>query len=166
VEKSSEGEIENLVMYLRIHGAKTVHNLLTAFLIWLFGNLVFIPLANSLNWQTGILCSLIFFTAFTILLLRALPNLKKLVDAFSVFPARKYSIRKGLRYENSLVLFRHILYIIVAVILYLLYLPFLTNFHPSISGIVLILVLVWIFFLSTRIFSILFPKFLEWLVQK
>jgi hypothetical protein len=27
-------------------------------------------------------------------------------------------------------------------------------------------VLVWIFFLSTRIFSILFPKFLEWLVRK
>jgi len=165
VEKPSEGEIENLVTYLRIHGAKTVHNLLAGFLIWLFGNLVFIPLARSLNWQTGTLCSLIFFTAFTILLLRILPSLKKIVDLFSVFLARKHGIKKGLRYENSLVLFCHILYIIVALILYLLYFPFLTNFHPSISGIVLILVLVWIFFLSMRVLSILFPKFLEWLAR-
>jgi len=96
-------------------------------------------------------------------LLRALPGLKKLIEAFSVFPARKYGLKKGLTYEDSLVLFRHISYIISAVIFYLLYFPFLVNFHASVSGIVLILVLIWIFFLSLRIFFILFPRFLEWL---
>ena len=166
MEDSVKKEIENLVEYLRTYGAKTAHNLLAAFLIWLFGNLVFIPLASSLNWQTRVFCSLIFFIAFTLLLSRALPGLKKLIDAFSIFPARKYGLKKGLTYENSLVLFRHVLYIIITVFLYLLYYPFLTNFHPSISGIVLILVLIWIFFLSLRICSILFPRFLERLVQK
>lgn len=166
MEDSAKKEIENIVEYLRTYGAKTAHNLLAALLIWLFGNLVFIPLANSLNWQTRVFCSLIFFIAFTLLVSRALPGLKKLADAFSIFPARKYGLKKGLTYKDSVVFFRHVLYIIIAVFLYLLYYPFLANFHHSISGIVLILVLVWTFFLSLRIFSIIFPRFLEWLEQK
>ena len=166
MEKSVEEDIVNLKECLKSVGAKTVHNFLAAFLIWLFGNLVFTPLASSLNWQTKSLCSLIFFIAFTILILRTIPGLKRLIDAFSIFPARKYSTKKRLSYENSIVLFRHTLYIISSIILYLLYFPFLTNFHPSISGIVLILVLIWIFFLLVKIFSILFPRFLEWLIKK
>ena len=159
----SEKEIENFQKCFKTYGAKTAHNLLAAFLIWLFGNLVFIPLASSLNWQTRAFCTLIFFIAFTILVIRALPDLKKLIDAFSIFPARKYGIKRGLSYENSLILFRHLLYIISAVIVYLLYFPFLTNFHPSINGIVLILVLIWIFFLTLRILLILSQKIREWL---
>ena len=161
--ESSEKEIENFQKCFKTYGAKTVHNLLAAFLIWLFGILVFIPLASSINWQTRAFCSLIFFIAFTILVIRALPDLKKLIDAFSIFPARKYGIKRGLSYENSLILFRHLLYIISAVIVYLLYSPFLTNFHPSINGIVLILVLIWLFFLTLRILLILSQKILEWL---
>jgi len=163
VSASVKEEIKEFTECLRTYGAKTFHNLLSAFLIWLFAILVFIPLASSLNWQTRILCTLIFFVTFSILVLRALPGLKKLIDAFSVFPARKYGIKKGLRYEDSLVLFRHLLYIIFAVILYLLYFPFLANFHSSISGIILILLLIWIFFLTIRILSFLSPKILKWL---
>jgi len=156
-------EIENFQKCLKTYGAKTIHNLLAAFLVWLFGNLVFIPLASTLNRQTKTFCSLTFFIAFTLLVIRALPSLKRLIDTFSIFPARKYGIKKGLSYENSLILFRHVLYIISGVILYLLYFPFLTNFHPSISGIILILMLIWIFFLTLRILNILSQKILEWL---
>jgi len=163
LENSVKEEVEYLKECLRTHGAKTVHGLLAAFLIWLFGNLVFIPLASSLDWQTKAFCSLIFFIAFTVLVLMALPSMKRLIDAFSIFPARKYGIKKGLSYEGSLVLFRHLLYIFSAVILYLLYFPFLANFHPSISGIVLILLLIWVFFLTLRILSLFSKKMLEWL---
>lgn len=160
---SIKEDIENFQECLKTYGAETVQNLLAAFLIWLFGNLVFIPLANTLNWQTKAFCSLTFFIAFTLLVTRALPSLKKLIDTFSIFPARKYSTRKKLSYENSLILFRHILYIISIIIIYLMYFPFLTNFHPSISGIVLILMLIWIFFLTLRILTILSQKIMEWL---
>lgn len=156
-------EIENFQKCLKTHGAKTIHNLLAALLVWLFGNLVFIPLATTLNWQTKAFCSLTFFIAFTLLVLRALPSLKRLIDTFSIFPARKYGIKKKLSYENSLILFRHVLYIISIIVIYLLYFPFLTNFHPSISGIVLILMLIWIFFLTLRILTVLSHKILEWL---
>jgi len=162
VKNSVKTEIENFKECLKTYGAKALHNLLSAFLIWLFSNLVFIPLASTLNWQTRAFCSLILFVAFTVLVLRAFPGLKKLIDAFSVFPARKFGLKKGLNYENSLILFRYVMYIISAVVLYLLYFPFLTNFHPSISGIVLILMLFWIFFLALRILLILFPRILEW----
>ncbi len=148
---------------MKAYGAETVQNLLAALLVWLFSNLVFIPLASTLNWQTKVFCSLTFFIAFTLLVVKALPNLKKLIDTFSILPARKYSIKKKLSYENSLILFRHVFYIISIVIVYLLYFPFLKNFHPSISGIVLILMLIWIFFLALRIFTILSQKMIEWL---
>lgn len=160
---SMKEEIENFKECLKTYGAKTVHNLLSAFLIWLFGNLLFIPLAGTLNWQTRAFCTLIFFVAFTLLVLRALPGLKKLIDAFSIPLARKCGPKKGLSHENSLVLSRHILYIIFTVIIYLLYFPFLVNFHPAISGIVLILALIWIFFLALRILPVLSQKILEWL---
>jgi hypothetical protein len=160
---SIKEDIENFQECLKTYGAETVQNLLAAFLIWLFGNLVFIPLANTLNWQTKVFCSLTFFIAFTLLVIRALPNLKKLIDTFSIFPARKYSTKKKLSYENSLVLFRHVMYIISIIIIYLLYFPFLTNFHVALSGIVLILMLIWIFFLILRILTVLSQKILEWL---
>lgn len=163
---SVKQEIENFKECVKIYGRKTLHNLLSAFLIWLFGVLVFIPLASSLNPQTKVFCTLIFFAAFTLLTLRAVPCLKKIIDAFSFFPARKYGLKKGLSHENSVVLFRHLFYIVLIVIFYLLYFPFLANFHPSISGIALILILIWIFFLMLRIFPVLSAKVFEWLSSK
>ena len=93
---------------------------------------------------------------------RAIPNLKKLIDAFSVFPARKYGLKRGMSYENSTKLFRNSFYIISSLIIYIPYLPLLTNVHPAISGIVSILILIWIFFLTLEILIILSPKILEW----
>ncbi len=164
MEDKIEEEIREFQKCLKTYGAKTFHNLLGAFLIWLFGNLVFIPLASELNWQTRVTCSLIFFAAFTLLVLRALPSLKKLIDTFSIFPARKYGVKKGLSYEDSLVLFRNSLYMASSIILYLLYFPFLTSFHSSISGIFLILLLMLILFLTLRMLPILSRKILDWLI--
>ncbi|NIU81132.1 hypothetical protein GWN63_02665 [Candidatus Bathyarchaeota archaeon] len=163
MDSSFEEGLEKLRKYIETYSVETVHRLLAAFLIWLFGVLVFIPLASNLNWQTRVFCSLILFAAFTLLLLRGLPNLKKLIDAFSILPARKYSLEKGLDYEKSLLMFRQAFYIISAIVLYLLYLPFLANFHPSLSGIVLILLLIWIFFLSLGTLTILWQEIIGWL---
>lgn len=158
---SVKEEIENFKKCIETYGGKTVHSLLSALLIWLFAVLVFIPLAHLLNRQAEIFCTLIFFVAFTLLTLRAIPGLKKLIDAFSFFPARKCGLKKGLSHENSVLLFRHLFYIVLIVIFYLLYFPFLANFHPSISGIVLILALIWIFFLILRLLPVFTAKIFE-----
>lgn len=158
-------KIEKVSSYLRTHGRNIAHSLLAALLIWLFGVLVFIPLAESLNWQTRTFVSLLFFLAFSILIVKTLPGLKKLIDIFALFPAKKYGVTKGLSYESALTLFRYLLYIICSLILYALYSPFLINFHPAVNGIILIVVLILIFSLILRIFPILLPKFLEWLMK-
>lgn len=154
-------EINDLAQCLRSHGPATFHNFLAALLIWLFGVLVFLPLANSLNWQTGLLCSLVIFTAFTVFMYRAALGFKKLIDAFSFLPAKKYYLKWEIKREDALTLFRYISYIIFALIVYALYFPFLTGFHFAISGIALIVILIWIFFLALRILSILSSKVLE-----
>lgn len=158
-------EVEKAVRYVKSHGQMTTSILLAAFLVWLFGVLVFIPLAESINWQTRVFVSLLFFAAFSLLIFGTMSSAKKLIDAFAFFPARKYGVKKGLSYANALTLFRYLFYIVCAVILYGLYYPFLTSFHPAVNGIVLIVVLILIFFLFLRIFSILLPKFAEWLVK-
>lgn len=158
-------EIERAIRYLRSHGQKTLTSLFAALLIWLFGILVFIPIAESLNWQTRVFVSMLFFFAFSLSIVKTLRGLKELIDVFAYFLARKYSVAKGLNHENALTLFRHLLYIICSLIFYGFYSPFLTNFHPTVNGIVLIAVLVLTFFLLLRIFSIMLPKFLEWLAK-
>lgn len=136
---------------------------LFALLIWLFGNLVFIPIAASLNWQARIIVTLILFTTFTILVVKTLPNLKKLIDAISIFPARKFFMKKGLDYAKSTIASKQVLYILSLVILYLLYLPFMSNFHPAISGLVLIIVIIWSFFLTLKILRVVSRNIIDWL---
>jgi len=152
---------DEIIRYLRTHGPVTFHNFLAALLVWLFGVLVFMPIASSLNWQTGLLCSLIVFVTFTTFMYRATLGFKRLIDAFSFFPARKYGLKRGIDQEDALTLFRYTFYIIFTLIVYALYFPFLTSFHFAISGIVLIVILIWIFFLALRILSILSSKILE-----
>jgi len=154
-------EVNDIAQCLRSYGPATFHNFLAALLIWLFGVLVFVPLANSLNWQTGLLSSLVIFTAFTVFMYQAILGFKKLIDAFSFLPAKKYYLKWEIKREDALTLFRYIFYIIFALIVYALYFPFLTGFHFAISGIALIVILIWIFFLALRILSILSSRVLE-----
>jgi hypothetical protein len=154
-------EIIDLAQRLRSHGPATFRDLLAALLVWLFGVLVFMPLANSLNWQTGILCSLVIFTAFTVFVYRAAPGYKRIIDAFSFLPAKKYYSKWEMNQEDALTLFKYTFYIASALVAYALYFPFLTSFHFAVSGIVLIVVLIWIFFLALRIISIVSSRVLE-----
>lgn len=158
-------EVEEVLRCLRSDAPTVFQSFLMALLIWLFGTLVFIPTANIINWRVGLFCSLIIFTAFTIFVFRALPGFKRTIDAFSTFPARKYGEKLGISRENSVTFFRHIFYIISSLILYAFYFPILITVHPAVSGVVLILVLIWVFSLLLRVLSLIFPKFLEWLAK-
>ncbi|MDH5713839.1 MAG: hypothetical protein OEY83_07895 [Candidatus Bathyarchaeota archaeon] len=164
MEAKQTEEINEFIQRLRTHGPVTFHNFLTALLVWLFGVLVFIPIASSINWQTRLLCSLIVFVTFTVFMYRATLGFKKLMDAFSFFPARKYGSKRGIDQEEALNLFRYTFYIIFALVVYALYFPFLTSFHFAISGIVFIVIIVWILFLALRILSILSSKIFEKLI--
>lgn len=147
---STDEEIMNFREVVRLHGAKTFHLLLSAILIWLFGILVFIPISSTVGWQTELICTLVVLVAFSVLVSGAITGFKLFIDAFSVFPARKYLIKRGLTKNDAVVVSKQLLYILSLVIFYLLYYPFLVRLHPAFSGIFLILVIIFIFFLSLK----------------
>ena len=159
---SNQQEIKDFAESLRI-GAKTLKNLIAAFLIWLFGLLVFLPLASSLNRQIEIICSLIIIIAVTILIFGSIQNIKRIIDKFSVFPAKKFLLPRGFQKIEAQLITKQILYILSSMIGYLFYFPFLTNLHPAINGIVLLLVILLGFFLILRISGPLLKKFSEWI---
>ena len=59
-----------------------------------------------MNWQTRVAVTLIMFGTFTALILRMFPNVKRLFDAFSIVPARKFFMKRGFSYCDSLVVSR------------------------------------------------------------
>ena len=164
MEEPSREQIEESIKILKTNSEKVIMNILAALLIWLFGNLVFVPLAASLNLETKLLTSIIFFIAFTIPIIHALPGLKKSIDAFSILPFKKL-VRKGFTVEESRDILRNLMYVISGVIFYFLFSSFLVIFHPSVSGIALILLIIWIFVVFLKVGTILFPKFINWLLR-
>lgn len=131
--------------------SEALHLLLLALLIWLFGNLVFIPIAHSLNWQAILIVNLIIFSVFTFLVVKIFSPIKKMVDVFSVVLACKFFMKKGLNYFESIMASKQVLYLVCVVALYFFYFPFLINFHPAINGLALIAVVIWIFFCILKI---------------
>lgn len=156
-------EIEKLKQVVRAYGAKTLQHLLSALLIWLFGVLVFIPMAASTASNVELLCTLIILVSFTAIILKTIAGSKKLIDAFSYIFARKYVVKKGWEYENAVVVSKRIFYSTFATILYLLYFPFLVRIHPAVSGIGLILVVVFVLFLALEAFRASTTAIIKWL---
>ena len=164
MEEPTAERIEESIRILKNNSEKVVVNVLAALLIWLFGNLVFVPLAVSLNPETKLVTSMIFFVVFTICVVRVLPGLKKSIDAFSVLPFKKLK-RRGFTVEESQSILRNMLYVFSGVILYLLFSSFLASFHAAVNGIALILLIIWIFSVFLRLGIIAFPKFINWLLK-
>jgi hypothetical protein len=161
----SEAEIQNFNQTIKTDGAKTLHLVLAAALIWLFGVLVFIPTAAEIGANAELVVTLIILAAFTTLDLKALPGTKNLIDAFAVFPARKYLVKKGIPKENAVAASKQLLYIAAIIIGYLLYFPFLARLHPALNGIALILVVITIFLLTIKTMRLSKTAILNWLTH-
>ena len=121
--------------------ADSIVCLSTAALVWLFGVLVFLPLAVDID-PEGLprLISLIVFVAFSVFLLRGLRGVPSLLDAASKELtgelAQRGKLDKADRRDKRV---RIALEAASIIVVYLLYSPFLSSFHPSINGIAIIL---------------------------
>ena len=117
-------------------------NLSAALLIWLFGVLVFIPIALGID-PAGLLlpCSLIILLGFSFFLFRGLRGLRDVLDAASEVLAYKWARRRRSRLEEVERKVRAALYSATILIFYLLYSPLLAGIHPSINGVAVILVI-------------------------
>jgi len=145
----SENEArENLISVSREHLPDTLINLFVALLIWLFGILVFLPAAYSISPRgLPLLCSLIILVGFSLFIFRSFDGLQPLLNSTSDFLAYVYIRRRNakVQVERLKTASRSISYVITALILYLLYSPFLVAIHPALNGLVLIPIILWIF---------------------
>jgi len=126
----------------------TLTNISTAVLIWLFGALVFLPAAYRIApEELPLACSLILLTGFSIFVFRAFSGLRLLLEATSDVLAYEYiRMRKTkIPIERLKIAVRCIIYVVITLVLYALYSPFLVAIHPSLSGLVLIIIVLWIF---------------------
>ena len=114
-----------------------------------------------MSWETRVLSSLIILIAFTVFVFKAAPSCKRIVDAFSLLPADKYSAKWQASPKDVVAVFRYSLYLVLVFLVYALYFPLLASFHLAIAGVVLIVLLVWAFTLLARLAPILFSRILK-----
>ena len=155
----SENEArENLISVSREHLPDTLINLFVALLIWLFGILVFLPAAYTISPRgLPLLCSLIILVGFSLFIFRSFDGLQPLLNSTSDFLAYVYIRRRNskVQVERLKTGSRSVSYVITALILYLLYSPFLVAIHPALNGLVLIPVILWIFWTLFKTVNVL-----------
>jgi len=141
---------EKLISTAREHLPTTLIHLSTAVLIWLFGALVFLPAAYHIEpRRLPLACSLILLIGFSIFVFKAFGGLRLLLETTSDVLAYEYMRRRKTKIsiERLKTVVRCLIYVVAALILYVLYSPFLVVIHPSLSGLVLITIVLWIFWM-------------------
>lgn len=135
-----------------------------AFLIWLFGVLIFQPLATMLGspFIFGLiglnsLISGIILIALVFVFLGIFGEVLDIAGALAEYAAaysrKETSDEKVERYRLA---FRGIAYVLLAVVAYLLFLPFIAGIVPVLAGIVLVILVIWaifVLFRTGRLFS-------------
>lgn len=131
-----------------------VFTMIAAVLIWVFGNLAFMPLAEGISiyeWPLDKVISLIILVALIAIIVKSIMSLTKIVDGISSFLAiemsrlQKNFDEKSLRRYRSFL--RGIVFSIMIILIFILIQDYLTQIHPALSGVLLIAIVVWSIFL-------------------
>ena len=125
---------------------------IAAILLWLFGNLIFIPISEGIEWfgypLTQIL-TFIIMAGLAVFIVRILADVRRAVDALAGLAACEIGAPYDVtpqevdHYKTAL---RSILYVIFVSLVFLLFSDFLARIHPALSGVVLIAIVVWAIF--------------------
>jgi len=138
---------DKLVSVAREHLPDTLINLFTAMLIWLFGALVFLPAAYRIApGGLPLACGVILLVGFSIFIFKGFTGLRPLLESASDVLAYEYTRWRKAKFplQRLKTVVECLIYVVVALILYALYSPFLATIHPSLNGLVLITVILWI----------------------
>ena len=150
---------ENLISVSKEHLPATLMNIFVALLIWLFGELVFLPAAYQISSRgTPLVVSMIILIGFTIFVIRAFNSgLLLLLDSLSNVLSYEYkNWRKSrLTIDKLQKVAKNSVYVIAVLTFYLLYSPFLVAIHPALNGLVLIPIILWIFWTLFKTVNVL-----------
>ena len=142
---------------LAASGPTVMLNIGVAIVAWLFGNLVFIPISQGLmlgQYAITQIISLIIFATMAIMIVSAIIHIRRLSNAVAGHLAYYVGARKGEVTEEELGHYRTALTGVVTVIIvalaFLLFSANLSIIHPSLTGIALIIVVIWTMFTLWR----------------
>lgn len=125
---------------------------IAAILLWLFGNLIFIPISEGIEWYGYPLTQILTFiilVGLAIFVLRILVDVRRAVDALAGLAACEIGAPYDVtpeevdHYRTAL---RGILYVIIVSLAFLLFADYLARIHPALSGVALIAIVVWAIF--------------------
>jgi hypothetical protein len=125
---------------------------IAAILLWLFGNLVFIPIAQGIEWFGYPLPQILTFViliALAAFVLKILVDVRKAVDALAGMAAVEIGTPTDVtetEVEHYTTAMRGVFYIIIVSLAFLLFADYLTMIHPALSGVVLLAIVVWAIF--------------------
>ncbi len=120
-----------------------------AVLVWLFGRLVFLPIAEGIEWYGYPLPQILNFiilATLAVLVLRVLVDVRRAVGAAAGIAACEIGAPYDVSPEevgHYKTAFRGIVYVIVVSLAFMLFADYLADIHPGLSAVVLIVVVVW-----------------------
>ena len=125
---------------------------IAAILLWLFGNLIFLPIAEGIEWFGYPLPQILTFViliALAFFVLKILVDVRKAVDAFAGLVAVEIGAPTDVtrtEVDHYTTAMRGIFYIIIVSLAFLLFADYLAMIHPALSGVVLLAIVVWAIF--------------------
>lgn len=140
-------------------GTRVVLSVGAAILIWLFGTLVFIPLAEGMQqiffgYPVDAIISSIFVVALAIIIFTVFVDIRRLTGGLAGILAYQFGKVSG---DVDIESFKHyrtaldgILYVVVVVLSYLLFANYLAKIHAAIPAILLIFIVLWSIFALWR----------------
>ena len=150
VEEMSEEVYRKAVAAVRDSLPKIGVNIGIAVLIWIFANIVFIPISRGYfiaQYSVTALITTVTIVAMAVLILGILKEIRDVADAAAGFAAvrigRTVTVEEVEHYKTA---FRSIFYVVVVSLGFLLFAENLKLLHPAISAIVLIAVVIWAIF--------------------
>ena len=130
-----------------------------AILIWIFGTIVFLPIAKGMSQQflgypVQSIVSFIIVIAMAIIIFTVFVDIRRLTRAMAGLMAYHFGKAGGevdtKNYDNYKNALDGILYVVVVSLAYLLFANYLAEIHPAIPAVLLILIVIWSIFALWR----------------
>jgi hypothetical protein len=144
---------------LRQVGARVFLSIGAAILIWIFGQMIFLPIARSMTQQflgypVDAIVSFIIVIALAVVIFTVFIDVHRLSGALAGILAYHFGKASGelsmenfKNYRNAL---DGILYVIIVSLAYLLFADYLAQINPVIPAVLLILIVIWAIFALWR----------------
>ena len=131
---------------------KIVLDLSAAVLIWLFGKLVFLPIAEGINffgYPLPELLNFIILVALVVIVFKSIVDVRKLIDGVagyaSMIIGADYDVTEQ-EVNNYKTAFGGLFDVIIVSLAYMLFVDYFSGIHPAIAGVTLLALVLWAIF--------------------